>query len=343
MTNTYIAPAEKKLPKVFSVLSIIFGTLLALFAILRFYAYTQSIQFYSEYFSQYLKYIDSIEVSTIILSLCGNIVLVFATAILSVSFYTRNKIVAKIGFLGFIIYHGTMTIYQSIYLIMTVVESSSYRELDGYYLLTVSYILCLTYHILALIAFIIATRKTSLSEIKSKVQHPWKTPLIIFISAYASHLLSCIIQDITYAEYYTIPPYFLANLIFWFAMRIVGFAIVFHTLPYGKTKTPKSVFAENIASPAPAMPDYTPEAEYTPTVANVPEPVYTQPIEEFPAPDEPAPQYTPAPEIPISAPVAPQSNAKYISEELVEYKKLLDMGIITQEEFDLKKKQLLGL
>ena len=35
----------------------------------------------------------------------------------------------------------------------------------------------------------------------------------------------------------------------------------------------------------------------------------------------------------------PQSNA----DELKKYKELLDMGIITQEEFDAKKKQLLGL
>ena len=35
----------------------------------------------------------------------------------------------------------------------------------------------------------------------------------------------------------------------------------------------------------------------------------------------------------------PQSNA----DELRKYKELLDMGVITQEEFDAKKKQLLGL
>ena len=40
-----------------------------------------------------------------------------------------------------------------------------------------------------------------------------------------------------------------------------------------------------------------------------------------------------------SAPVAVQSTAS----EIKEYKALLDEGIITQEEFDAKKKQLLGL
>ena len=42
----------------------------------------------------------------------------------------------------------------------------------------------------------------------------------------------------------------------------------------------------------------------------------------------------------ISVPaVQPSSSA----DEILEYKQLLDCGAITQEEFDLKKKQLLGL
>lgn len=48
-----------------------------------------------------------------------------------------------------------------------------------------------------------------------------------------------------------------------------------------------------------------------------------------------------APKAPAATikPEAPVSNA----EELKKYKELLDMGVITQEEFDAKKKQLLGL
>ena len=38
--------------------------------------------------------------------------------------------------------------------------------------------------------------------------------------------------------------------------------------------------------------------------------------------------------------VAPASSPV---EEIKKYKELLDMGIITQDEFDIKKKQLLGL
>lgn len=40
---------------------------------------------------------------------------------------------------------------------------------------------------------------------------------------------------------------------------------------------------------------------------------------------------------------APQSNATAGAEELKRYKELLDSGVITQEEFDAKKKQILGL
>ena len=54
-------------------------------------------------------------------------------------------------------------------------------------------------------------------------------------------------------------------------------------------------------------------------------------------------QNKPAAPVVIQPPVvqqaAPQSNA----DELKKYKELLDMGAITQEEFDAKKKQLLGL
>ena len=43
---------------------------------------------------------------------------------------------------------------------------------------------------------------------------------------------------------------------------------------------------------------------------------------------------------PKSAAVIQQSSA---ADELKKFKELLDMGVITQEEFDAKKKQLLGL
>ena len=48
----------------------------------------------------------------------------------------------------------------------------------------------------------------------------------------------------------------------------------------------------------------------------------------------------PAPAAPVAAPVAPVVDTV---EELKRYKELLDMGILTQEEFDAKKAQLLNL
>lgn len=61
------------------------------------------------------------------------------------------------------------------------------------------------------------------------------------------------------------------------------------------------------------------------------------------APQQQAPagqaRYT-APQAPYAA---PQANVAGAAEELKKYKELLDMGAITQEEFDEKKKQLLGL
>ncbi|MBP3656328.1 MAG: SHOCT domain-containing protein [Clostridia bacterium] len=40
---------------------------------------------------------------------------------------------------------------------------------------------------------------------------------------------------------------------------------------------------------------------------------------------------------------AAPSGTGSVTDEIREYKKLLDEGIITQEEFDAKKKQLMGL
>lgn len=50
------------------------------------------------------------------------------------------------------------------------------------------------------------------------------------------------------------------------------------------------------------------------------------------------PNYSPAP--PVQTAAAPSENAVA---ELKNYKELLDLGIITQEEFNMKKRQLLGL
>ena len=43
--------------------------------------------------------------------------------------------------------------------------------------------------------------------------------------------------------------------------------------------------------------------------------------------------------VPVSVPAAETSSA----DELRKYKQLLDEGVITEEEFEAKKKQLLGL
>lgn len=49
-----------------------------------------------------------------------------------------------------------------------------------------------------------------------------------------------------------------------------------------------------------------------------------------------------APVAPAPAPAAPTSVSE-AADDLLKLKELLDAGILTQEEFDAKKKQLLGL
>ena len=64
-------------------------------------------------------------------------------------------------------------------------------------------------------------------------------------------------------------------------------------------------------------------------------PVYSAPINDVPVDAEPV---NVAPAAPFEA-----EKPRDVVEELKRYKDLLDSGILTQEEFDAKKKQLLGL
>ena len=44
-----------------------------------------------------------------------------------------------------------------------------------------------------------------------------------------------------------------------------------------------------------------------------------------------------------SAPTTVQTSSPSVADEIMKFKQLLDCGAITQEEFNAKKKQLLGL
>lgn len=89
-----------------------------------------------------------------------------------------------------------------------------------------------------------------------------------------------------------------------------------------------------------------------------PQPNYVQPPVSPYAPQPPMPPVPPMPRVPVApfgapapqapfvppiAAPAPQSAAQDPVEELKRYKDLLDDGIITQEEYDAKKKQILNL
>lgn len=98
--------------------------------------------------------------------------------------------------------------------------------------------------------------------------------------------------------------------------------------------TPAAAYsAPAYTAPAYTQPTYTAPTYTPPTYA---EPTYT-------APAEPAPTYT-APAAP-AAPEAPAAqngqNAAY--QELKQLKELLDAGFISQEDYEAKKKQILGL
>ena len=62
------------------------------------------------------------------------------------------------------------------------------------------------------------------------------------------------------------------------------------------------------------------------------------------APAAPAAAPAPAPAAaPAPAPAAAPASVSEAADDLLKLKELLDAGILTQEEFDAKKKQLLGL
>lgn len=238
--------------------------------------------------------------------------------------------IAKISFIGNTVNYTLLCVCYLMRLIYQIGDIFSCSYLDSYfpYLFQsfLAYLIYLTIDTLTVIAFIIAIRKVNSSDTHNNTRHQWKAPVILIAIANIINLIMFISREIEIAASNTTVIYiynhfhYIINTTFgYIVVGIVCFAIYVHTLPYGKNKTPKPVFAEETS----------------------PEPVYTPPVEEIPAP-----QYTPAPEIPAPAPVdlvTPKTNAKFVSGELVEYKKLLDMGIITQEEFDAKKKQLLGL
>ena len=104
-------------------------------------------------------------------------------------------------------------------------------------------------------------------------------------------------------------------------------------------------------------PYYPPPAYYPPQPAQqqyrpAPQPVQQQyrpqPAPQY-APQQPAPQYRPAPRPvqpaprPVQQPVQQRPQPKDNVTQMKEYKELLDAGVITQEEFDRKKKELLNL
>jgi len=113
-------------------------------------------------------------------------------------------------------------------------------------------------------------------------------------------------------------------------------APIFVQLKINELEAPSPVYA------APQQPAYQPPVYTAPQ-----QPVYSAPVASAPvqAPAQ-APVQT-APEQDFTQPAPSQPNASVTANEVADgilrYKELLDAGIITQEEFDAKKKQLLGL
>lgn len=83
-----------------------------------------------------------------------------------------------------------------------------------------------------------------------------------------------------------------------------------------------------------------PEVSYRQAGYVQPEPqsVYSAPVQETPVQPQSEPQYT-VPEPPKAA--APKRNDQEIAKQLQAYKDLLDCGILSQEEYDQKVRELM--
>ena len=90
------------------------------------------------------------------------------------------------------------------------------------------------------------------------------------------------------------------------------------------------------SAPTAAAPTQAAAPESAPTAA----PTQAATTESTPAT---APAQTVAPEPTPTAPAQAPASTQAAAEEILTYKRLLDAGAITQEEYDAKKKQLLGL
>lgn len=104
-----------------------------------------------------------------------------------------------------------------------------------------------------------------------------------------------------------------------------------------KTAAPKN-------EPAPAAPAIEPAPEATPAVEDKPAPEAKPATEATPAvEDKPAPEAKPVPEAKPTTEAAPVSEKNDTVAELRKYRTLYEKGILTQAQFEAKKKQLLGM
>lgn len=227
----------------------------------------------------------------------------------------------------------------------------------------------LAFLIVTVYIFIVTSRKKSAPKVL------WIIPAVLFCLFFAPWGIYMLIEFVdNLIHFYTgfiqwIPTYFIEPL---FPVAII-LLLIWISFPYKKNKVKKAKEVQPVPAAAPVMPAVQPsvQPEIKPAVQSATEPV----VEKKPVDDDPERTidysyaevfYPPvkAPETKPEAAAEPEVKAEVESDPkpavqpavnndaetqrtnmqlLKEYKELLDGGVITQEDYDKKKNELLGL
>ena len=179
-----------------------------------------------------------------------------------------------------------------------------------------------------LLAVVLLAADPKLENLKESVKGAWIFPVILI----GSYELGLIISNVI--NMFMWSPEFLDLLYVFFVSFVPGVLFVL-----GALLAARWAVADTKAKPKPA--GFAPNQAY-PQPQSYPQPqAYPQP-QSYPQPQQyqtyrPIPGYAPTP--PAAQPAA---QAQEVAEALRSYKALLDEGILSQEEFEAKKRQLLG-
>lgn len=248
-----------------------------------------------------------------------------------------DKVPDKIGSIVLIIASIGSALYSSVWLVMDIVSIIDYESYNIYSILTINesiFFLAIFVFLLFIIIGSCMCKKEN-SKLRAFARKMWFLPAV---SYFVYFIFSGIFGGILYGFY--IENFFYA-FAYISAYLMLGLMLA---IPYFGAKKKALQPTMPVASANYVQPQPT----YNPPVNPVqPQPVYTQPVAPvrpaYTQPVQPArPVYTP-PVQPAQQQAKVTADANSQAQALGIYKDLLDKGTITQEDYDKKKKEILGI